>query len=61
MPSSVPIPIALSRFKQLPQRSTEGWQGGLFRMPMLIDNPDDAQDGVVEGLRRRFLRLQQGG
>ena len=45
MPLTVPVPLALGRFKQLPQRSTEVWQGGLVRMPMWIDdpvNPDEA-------------------
>src|SRR4249920_3718843 len=39
MPLAVPISIALGRFKQLPQRSQEVWQGGVVRLPMWIDNP----------------------
>jgi tetratricopeptide (TPR) repeat protein len=40
MALTVPVPLALGRFKRLPQRSTEVWQGGLVRMPMWIDNPE---------------------
>ena len=39
MPLAVPISLALGRFKQLPQRTSEVWQGGLVRLPMWIDNP----------------------
>ena len=41
MTLNVPIPLALGRFKQLPQRSHEVWQGGLMRMPTWIDHPTD--------------------
>lgn len=43
MASSVPVPLALGRFKQLPQRSTEVWQGGLVKLPVWIDDPDDPE------------------
>jgi tetratricopeptide (TPR) repeat protein len=33
--------LALSRFKQLPQRTNEVWQGALLPMPMWVDNPAD--------------------
>ena len=39
MTPSIPLPIALGRFKQLPQRSNEVWQGGLVRLPAWVDNP----------------------
>ena len=39
MPLAVPISLALGRFKQLPQRTSEVWQGGLVRLPVWIDNP----------------------
>ena len=35
----VPIPLALGRFKRLPQRTGEVWQGGVVRLPMWVDNP----------------------
>jgi tetratricopeptide (TPR) repeat protein len=41
MTQSTPLRIALGRFKQLPQRSNEVWQGGLVRLPAWIDNKDD--------------------
>jgi hypothetical protein len=34
-------PIALRRFKQLPQRSNEIWQGGLVKLPAWVDSPVD--------------------
>ena len=41
MTTSIPLPIALGRFKQLPQRSNEIWQGGLVKLPAWVDNPRD--------------------
>ena len=38
-----PLSIALGRFKRLPQRSTEVWQGGIVRFPMWNDNPADPE------------------
>jgi tetratricopeptide (TPR) repeat protein len=39
MPAAIPIPLALGRFRLLPQRDSEVWQGGLVRMPVWIDDP----------------------
>ncbi|MGE5242991.1 MAG: DUF6930 domain-containing protein [Betaproteobacteria bacterium] len=36
-----PLPIALGRFKQLPQRTNEVWQGGFVKLPVWIDNARD--------------------
>lgn len=36
-----PSSLALGRFKQLAQRSNDVWEGGLVKMPMWIDSPDD--------------------
>ena len=33
-----PLPIALGRFKQLPQRTNEVWQGGFVKLPAWVDN-----------------------
>src|SRR5262245_35033440 len=33
-----PRPLALGRFKQLPQRSNEIWQGGLVKLPAWVEN-----------------------
>lgn len=41
MAAPVPVPLALGRFKQLPQRESEIWQASIRTMPMWIDNPDD--------------------
>ena len=41
MNTAIPLPVAVGRFKQLPQRSNEVWQGGLVRLPAWVDNPHD--------------------
>ena len=41
MPLAVPASIALGRFKRLPQRASEVWQGGIVRLPMWVENPAD--------------------
>lgn len=43
MPSAIPVPFALTRFKRLPQRAGEVWQGGIVRFPMWVDNQTDPQ------------------
>jgi len=44
MAHHTPLPLLLNRVKQLPQRSAEVWQGGLFKLPMWVDNPRDPDD-----------------
>ena len=41
MPLAISIPLALGRFKRLPQRAREVWQGGIVRFPMWVDNQTD--------------------
>jgi tetratricopeptide (TPR) repeat protein len=41
MALTVSLPLAFGRFKQLPQRTGEIWQGGLVRLPAWIDHPTD--------------------
>jgi hypothetical protein len=41
MSLAISIPLALSRFKRLPQRTTEIWQGRIVRFPMWVDNQTD--------------------
>jgi hypothetical protein len=41
MPLTVPLSLALGRYKQLPQRAGNVWQGGLVRLPVWIDHPAD--------------------
>jgi tetratricopeptide (TPR) repeat protein len=41
MPLAIPIPLALNRFKRLPQRTGEVWQGDLVRFPMWVEHQTD--------------------
>lgn len=41
MALAIPVPLAFGRFKRLPQRSGEVWQGGLVRLPAWIEHPTD--------------------
>lgn len=41
MALAIPLPLAFGRFKQLPQRSNEVWQGALVRVPAWVDHPTD--------------------
>ena len=41
MTDKVPLSLALGRYKQLPQRSADVWQGGLVRFPFWVENPDN--------------------
>jgi hypothetical protein len=41
MPLAIPMPLALSRFKRLPQRAGEVWQGDIVRFPMWVEHQTD--------------------
>lgn len=41
MSLAIPIPLALSRFKRLPQRAGEVWQGDIVRLPMWVEHQTD--------------------
>lgn len=41
MPLSIPTPLALGRFKRLPQRTGEVWQGDIVRFPMWVSHQTD--------------------
>lgn len=41
MPLAISIPLALSRFKRLPQRAGEVWQGDIVRFPMWVEHQTD--------------------
>jgi hypothetical protein len=41
MPLAIPIPLALSRFKRLPQPAGEVWQGDIVRFPMWVEHQTD--------------------
>lgn len=60
MGSSTPFPIALGRFKQLPQRSNEVWQGGLVKLPLWIDNPGDPESGPYRPVGALWVSLRTG-
>jgi hypothetical protein len=57
MAPSIPFPIALGRFKQLPQRTTEVWQGGL---PAWIDNPPDPDGPPYRPTGALWVSLRTG-
>jgi tetratricopeptide (TPR) repeat protein len=60
MGSSTPLPIALGRFKQLPQRSNEVWQGGLVKLPAWVDNPDDPDCPPYRPMAALWVSLRTG-
>jgi len=41
MPLTVPLSLALGRYKQFARRGGEDWQGGLVRLQVWIDHPTD--------------------
>jgi tetratricopeptide (TPR) repeat protein len=41
MSLGISIPLALGRFKRLPQRAVEVWQGGIVRFPMWVNSQTD--------------------
>jgi hypothetical protein len=41
MPLTISIPLALGRFKRLPQRTGEVWQGAIVRFPMWVNHQTD--------------------
>ena len=60
MSSSIPLPIALGRFKQLPQRSNEIWQGGLVKLPAWVDNPVDPDGPPYRPTGALWISLRTG-
>jgi tetratricopeptide (TPR) repeat protein len=60
MTISMPLPIALGRFKQLPQRSNEIWQGGLVKLPAWIDNPQDPDGPPYRPMGALWVSLRTG-
>ena len=57
---SIPLPIALDRFKQLPQRSNEIWQGGLVKLPAWVDNPVDPDGPPYRPTGALWVSLRTG-
>lgn len=60
MALTVPIPLALGRFKRLPQRSGEVWQGGLVRLPGWIDHPTDPDGDPSRPVGALWVSLRTG-
>ena len=60
MAQSPPLPIALGRFKQLPQRSNETWQGGLVRLPAWIENKHDPAGAPYRPVGALWVGLRTG-
>jgi tetratricopeptide (TPR) repeat protein len=60
MPLTVPIPLAFGRFKQLPQRTSEVWQGGLVRLPAWIDHPSDPDGEPYRPIGALWVSLRTG-
>src|SRR5437899_5878150 len=60
MNTSMPLPIALGRFKQLPQRSNEVWQGALVKLPAWIDNPGEPDGPPYRATGALWISLRTG-
>jgi tetratricopeptide (TPR) repeat protein len=60
MSMTVPTPLALGRFKQIPQRNAEVWQGGLVRLPAWIDDPADPEGQPYRPTGAVWVSLRTG-
>src|SRR6516165_3145210 len=60
MTTSTLLTIALGRFRQLPQRSNETWQGGLVRLPAWIDNPRNPDGSPYRPVGAVWVSLRTG-
>ena len=60
MALTISLPLALGRFKQLPQRTGETWQGGLVRLPAWIDNPADPDGEPFRPIAALWVSLRTG-
>ena len=60
MALTVSLPIAFGRFKQLPQRTGEIWQGGLVRLPAWIDHPTDPDGEPYRPTGALWVSLRTG-
>jgi hypothetical protein len=55
-----PSPVALARFKRLPQRSGEVWQGGIVPFPFWTDNPADPDGPPMRPSGAIWVSLRTG-
>ena len=60
MTPNVPLPLAFGRFKQLPQRMGEVWQGGLVRLPAWVDHPTDPEGEAFRPTGALWVSLRTG-
>ena len=60
MALTAPLPLAFGRFKRLPQRTGEVWQGRLVRLPAWIDHPTDAEGEPSRPLGALWVSLRTG-
>src|SRR5260221_3825733 len=60
MPLTVPLSLALGRYKQLPQRAGEVWQGGLVRLPVWMDHPTDPDGEPYRPTGALWVSLRTG-
>jgi tetratricopeptide (TPR) repeat protein len=60
MALTVPVPLAVGRFKHLPQRTNEVWQGGLVRLPAWIDDPADPEGEPYRPIGALWVSLRTG-
>lgn len=60
MTLTAPLPLAFGRFKRLPQRAGEVWQGGLVRLPVWIDHPTDADGAPSRPTGALWVSLRTG-
>jgi hypothetical protein len=60
MPLTVPLSLALGRYKQLPQRTGEVWQGGLVRLPVWIEHPTDPDGEPFRPTGALWVSLRTG-
>ena len=60
MALTTPLPLAFGRFKRLPQRTGEVWQGRLVRLPAWIDHPTHAEGEPSRPLGALWVSLRTG-
>jgi hypothetical protein len=60
MALTVPLSLALGRYKQLPQRAGDVWQGGLVRLPVWIDHPTDPDGEPFRPTGALWVSLRTG-
>lgn len=60
MALTVSLPLAFGRFKQLPQRMGEIWQGGLVRLPAWVDHPTDPEGEPLRPTGALWVSLRTG-